>query len=70
VLVGLLVEVFKFNSRVSSSELRGYKLYKPIEKDNMIRETRKIFKLPLPENVRGNGVIMSPMNEKKLSKVR
>ena len=68
ILAGLLVELFKLYSRISSSELRGYRISKPIEKDNLVLKT-KIFKLPLPDKARGR-VMMPSINENKLSKVR
>jgi len=70
IFAGILVEAFKFYSRISNRELKGYKISKPIEKDNVVRKTKKIFKLPLPDNIRSKEVVMSPMSEKKLSKVQ
>lgn len=70
VLVGLFVELFKLNSRISNLELKEYKIAKPIEKDILVLKPKKVFKLPLPQKVRSNGVFMSPMNEKKLSEAR
>jgi hypothetical protein len=69
VIAGLIVEIFKFYSRISVRELRGYKISKRIEKDIFVLKTNKVFKLPLPEKVRGKGVFMAPMSEKKLSEV-
>ena len=70
IIAGLFVEIFKFYSRISNSELREYKIYKQIEKGSPVRKIQKTFTLPLPEKVRSKGVFMSPMSEKKLSEVR
>jgi hypothetical protein len=70
VLIGLFIEMFKLHSRISNLELKSYKIARPVEKDVLILKSKKIFKLPLPEKVRSNGVFMAPMNEKKLSEAR
>ena len=70
VFAGFFVELFKFYSRLSYNDLRGYRISKQIEKDIFVRKTTKVFKLPLPEKVRTKGVFLSPITEKKLSEAR
>jgi hypothetical protein len=69
VLVALCVEIVKSYSRASTSGLNKYKISKPVEPNIPGRKPTKIFKLPLPEDLSGKGVVMLPINEKELSEV-
>jgi hypothetical protein len=69
VLVGLLAEVANFNSRISTRELKEYKIFKRVDTDKSIPKAKKVFKLSQPANLRGKGMLTSTINEKRLSEV-
>jgi hypothetical protein len=70
-LVALFVEVFKFYSRISNSELTEYKISKLVEKPTLHEKTKKIIKLPLPDKaVSKRMVYLHDQYEEELSKFR
>jgi len=71
VVATLFVEMFKFYSRISNSELTEYKISKLVEKPGPHGKTKKIIKLLLPDKVVGKRMVyLHDQYEEELSKFR